>query len=133
MGIEEEELARARAAKKQIARPQKEKEKEAVLKGKMEQKAVQAMETEQGPAVSTWGKGPNINDNSLSKRSYGNPSKLPWWVHRTRKRPNTDKTRLTAEDVEGTDTKPEPASPKLHPKAPNSLLRRKCHPRKPWQ
>ena len=33
VGIEEEELARALAAKKQIARPQKEKEKEAAPKG----------------------------------------------------------------------------------------------------
>ena len=37
-GIEEEELARALLAKKSIARPQKEKEKEAAPKGKLEQK-----------------------------------------------------------------------------------------------
>ena len=61
-GIEEEELARALAAKKQIARPQKEKEKEVVPKGKTEQKAAQAKEKEKRPAVSTGGKGPNIND-----------------------------------------------------------------------
>ena len=59
-GIEEEELARALAAKKQISRPQKEKEKEAAPKGKPKQKVAQTKE--QGPVVTTSGKGPNIND-----------------------------------------------------------------------
>ena len=58
-GIEEEELARALAAKRQIARPQKEKEKEAAPNGKPEQKVAQ--NKEKGPAVPTGGRGPNIN------------------------------------------------------------------------
>ena len=61
-GIEEEEQARALAAKKQIAPPQKEKEKEAAPKGKPEQKVAQTKEKEKGPAATTGGKGPNIND-----------------------------------------------------------------------
>ena len=61
-GIEEEELERALAAKKQIARPQKEKEKEAAPKCKPKQKVAQTKEKEKGPAVTTGGKGPNIND-----------------------------------------------------------------------
>ena len=43
-GIEEEKLARALSAKKQIARPHKETEKEAAPKGKQEQMAAQAKE-----------------------------------------------------------------------------------------
>ena len=62
VGIEEEELARALSVKKQIGRPQKEKEKEAVPKVKPEQKAAQAKEKEQAPAVTTGGLGPNKND-----------------------------------------------------------------------
>ena len=61
-GIEEEELARALAAKKQIARPQKEKEKEAAPMVKPKQKAAQATEKERGPAVTMGGMGPNKND-----------------------------------------------------------------------
>ena len=59
-GIEEEELARALAAKKQITQPQKEKEKQAAPKGKPEQKVAQTKE--KGPVVTTSGKGPNINN-----------------------------------------------------------------------
>ena len=58
--IVEEELARALAAKKQIAQPQKEKEKEAAPKGKPEQKVAQTKQ--KGPAVTTGGMGPTIND-----------------------------------------------------------------------
>ena len=61
-GIEEEELARALVAKKLIARPLKEKEKEATPKGKLEQKVTQTKEKEKGPVVTTSGTGPNIND-----------------------------------------------------------------------
>ena len=61
-GIEEEELARALTAKKLIARPQKEKEKEAAPKGKLEQKAAQAKEKERAPTVTTGGLWPNKND-----------------------------------------------------------------------
>ena len=61
-GIEEEALARALAAKKQISRPQKVKEKDAAQKGKPEQKAVQAKEKETAPAVTTGGLGSNKND-----------------------------------------------------------------------
>ena len=61
-GIEEEELARALLAKKSIARPQKEKEKEAAPKGKLEQKPTTAKEKEKAPAVSNEGLGPNKND-----------------------------------------------------------------------
>ena len=60
--IEEEELARALAAKKQIARPQKEKEKDAAPKGKPEQKTAQDKEKKRGPTVTTGGMGPNKND-----------------------------------------------------------------------
>ena len=49
-------------AKKQIARPQKETEKEAAPKGKLEQMATPAREKEKAPAVSTGGRGPNKND-----------------------------------------------------------------------
>ena len=45
-GIEEEELARAITAKKSIVQPQKEKEKEAIPKGKTEQKATKDTEKE---------------------------------------------------------------------------------------
>ena len=62
MGIEEEELARVLLAKKSIARPQKEKEKEAAPKGQLEQKATTAKKKEKAPAVSTRGLGPNKND-----------------------------------------------------------------------
>ena len=61
-GIEEEELTRALSSKMQIAQPQKEKEKEAAPKGKLEQKAAQAKEKERGPAVTIGGTGPNKND-----------------------------------------------------------------------
>ena len=61
-GPEEEELARATVAKKSMARPQKEKEKEAVLKGKMEQKAVKATEKDQAPVKGTGGTGPAVKD-----------------------------------------------------------------------
>ena len=61
-GIEEEELARALAAKKQVTCHQKEKEKEAAPTGKPEQKAATAKEKERGPAVTTGGTGPNKND-----------------------------------------------------------------------
>ena len=49
-------------AKNLIARPQKEKEKEATPKGKPEQKVAQTKEKEKGPVVTTSGKGPNVND-----------------------------------------------------------------------
>ena len=62
VGIEEEELARALLAKKSIAHSQKEKEKEAALKERLEQKATIAKEREKAPAVSTGGLGPNKND-----------------------------------------------------------------------
>ena len=61
-GIEEEELARATVAKKSMARPQKEKEKEVVPKGKTEQKAVKAMDKDQAPAKGTGGTGPAVKD-----------------------------------------------------------------------
>ena len=61
-GIEEEELAEALTAKKQIARPRKEKEKKAAPKGTPGQKATMAKEKERGPAVTTGGTGPNKND-----------------------------------------------------------------------
>ena len=54
-GIEEEELARAITAKKSMARPQKEKEREAVPKGKTEQKAAMDTEKEQSPVKGTGG------------------------------------------------------------------------------
>ena len=60
-GIEEEELARALLAKKSIAWPQKEKEKEAAPKGQLEQKATTAKEKEKAPAVFTGGLGSNKN------------------------------------------------------------------------
>ena len=60
--MEEEELARALLTKKSIARPQKEKEKEAAGKVKLEQKATTAKEKEKPPAVSTRRLGPNKND-----------------------------------------------------------------------
>ena len=61
-GIEEEELARAITAKKGRVRPQKEKEKEAVPKGKTEQKAIKATEKEQSPAKGAGGIGPAVKD-----------------------------------------------------------------------
>ena len=61
-GIEEEELARALLGKRSIARPQKEKKREAATKGKQAQKATTAKEKEKAPAVSTGGLGPNKND-----------------------------------------------------------------------
>ena len=61
-GIEEQELAGALAAKKQIARPQKEKEKEAAPKARQEQKAIQTKKKERAPAVTTVGMGRNKND-----------------------------------------------------------------------
>ena len=61
-GIEEEELARATTAKKAMARPQKEKEKEAIPKGKTELKADKAKEKEKAPAKATGGTGPAVKD-----------------------------------------------------------------------
>ena len=61
-GIEEEELARATMAKKAMVRPQKEKEKEAVPKGKMELKANTAKGKEKAPAKATGGTGPAVKD-----------------------------------------------------------------------
>ena len=61
-GIEEEELARATMAKKSMAGPQKEKEKEAVPKGKTEQKAAKAMEKEQAPGKASGSTGPAVKD-----------------------------------------------------------------------
>ena len=61
-GIEEKELARAITAKKSMVRPQKEKEKEAVPKGKSEQKAAKATEKEQFPVKGTGGTGPAVKD-----------------------------------------------------------------------
>ena len=58
-GIEEEELARVVIVKKSMARPQKEKEKEAVPKGKTEQKAT---EKEQSPIKGMGGMGPAVKD-----------------------------------------------------------------------
>ena len=57
--IEEEEMVRSLAAKKQIARPHQEKEKEAAPKAKQERKAIQAKEMEMAPAVTTGELGPN--------------------------------------------------------------------------
>ena len=45
-----------------MARPQKEKEKEAVPKGKTEQKATKAMDKEQSPVKGTGGTGPAVKD-----------------------------------------------------------------------
>ena len=61
-GIEEGELARATAAKKNMARPQKEKEKEVVPKGKMEQKPAKATEKDEAPVKGTGGMGPAVKD-----------------------------------------------------------------------
>ena len=55
-------MARATIAKKSMARPQKEKEKEAVPKGKTEQKAVKAMEKEQAPGKASGSMGPAVKD-----------------------------------------------------------------------
>ena len=52
-GIEEEELARATVAKKNMVRPQKEKEKEAVPRAKMEQKAEKATDKDKAPVKVT--------------------------------------------------------------------------------
>ena len=65
--IEEEELARATAAKKTMAHPQKEKEKEAVPKGKMEQKAEKATDKEKAPAKAMESTGPTVKDNYLDQ------------------------------------------------------------------
>ena len=62
VGIEEEELARATIAKKARACTQKEKEKEAVPKGKTEPKADKAKEKEKTPAKVTGGTGPAVKD-----------------------------------------------------------------------
>ena len=52
-GIEEQELARATTAKKTMSRPQKEKEREAVPKGKTKQKDKKATDKEKAPAKVT--------------------------------------------------------------------------------
>ena len=61
-GIEEEELAGATAAKKTMARPQKEKEKAAVQKGNTEQKAEKNTDREKAPAKATGSTGPVVKD-----------------------------------------------------------------------
>ena len=61
-GVDKEELARATIAKKSMAQPQKEREKEAALKGKTEQKAIKAMEKDQAPTKSMGGTGPAVKD-----------------------------------------------------------------------
>ena len=61
-GIEEEELAKATTAKKAMARPQKEKEKEAVPKGKTEPKDAKFKEKVKTPAKVTGGTGPAVKD-----------------------------------------------------------------------
>ena len=61
-GIEGEELARATAAKKTMARPQKEKEREAVPRGRMEKKAEKATDKEKAPAKATGCTGPAVKD-----------------------------------------------------------------------
>ena len=66
-GIEEEELARATIAKKSMARPQKEKEKEYVPKGKMEQKAAKATEKDQALRKAARGTGPAVKDKYLEQ------------------------------------------------------------------
>ena len=66
-GIEEEELARATIAKKTMARLQKEKEKQAVQKGKMEQKAAKATEKEQAPRKAPGSTGPAVKDKYLDQ------------------------------------------------------------------
>ena len=63
--IEEEELARSRIAKKAMVRPQKEKEKDTVLKGKTEPKADKAKEKDKSPAKVTVGTGPTVKDKYL--------------------------------------------------------------------
>ena len=55
-------MARATIAKKSMARPQKEKEKEAVPKGKTEQKAAKATEKEQAPGKASGSMGPAVKD-----------------------------------------------------------------------
>ena len=61
-GIEEEELARATVAKKAMVRPQKEKEKEVVPKGKTEPKDGKFKEKEKTTAKVTGGTGPAVKD-----------------------------------------------------------------------
>ena len=55
-------MARATTAKKNMARPQKEKEKEAVPKGKSEQKTLKATEKDQAPVKAMGGTGPAGKD-----------------------------------------------------------------------
>ena len=59
-GIEEEELARALVAKKSMARPQKEKEKDAAPKG--EQQPVKGKEKEKAPEKASGSTGPAVKD-----------------------------------------------------------------------
>ena len=61
-GIKEEELARITIVKKAMVRPQKEKEKNTVPKGKTEPKADKAMEKDQTPTKVTGGTGPVVKD-----------------------------------------------------------------------
>ena len=65
--IKEEELARVTIAKKRMAQPQKEREKEPVPKGKMEQKAVKATEKDQAPAKGTGVMGLAVRDKYLEQ------------------------------------------------------------------
>ena len=64
-GIEEEELARALVAKKSMARPQKEKEKDAAPKG--EQKPAKGKEKEKAPERASGGTGPAVKNKYLDQ------------------------------------------------------------------
>ena len=63
--IEEEELARALVVKKSIARPQREKEKDAAPKG--EQKPVKGKEKEKAPEKASGSTGPAVKDKYLDQ------------------------------------------------------------------
>ena len=73
-GIEEEELARVMIAKKAMVRPQKEKEKEAVPKAKMELKADKAKEKDKTPAKVMEVRDLQSRTNIRTRKFYGDPS-----------------------------------------------------------
>ena len=74
-GIEEEELARALSTKKQIARPQKEKERKLLLKGNRSRKPPRPRKRK-GALLSPQGeRAPTKTTNFLSKKSCRNPSR----------------------------------------------------------
>lgn len=116
-------------AKKHIAHPQKQKEKEAVPKGRTEQKAVKAKEIEWGPAVYTGGPGPNKNNKFSVQEILWASFKAAMKDIPEDEAYEYRQTMLTAEDAEVTDTREERASPKPHQKAPNSPLHQRGQPR----